>query len=59
MGTSYQRYLDVIENIESSNISEDEKIEETQRATNARKEAFKKQYGETTEFIHKQYSCSV
>ena len=55
IGKSYQRYLDVIENIESSNISEDEKIEETQRATNAREEAFKKQYGDTTEFIHKRY----
>ena len=55
MGTSYQRYLDVIENIETSNISEDEKIVENERATNAREEAFIKQYRDTKEFIHTRY----
>ena len=40
MGTSYQRYLDVIEHIESSNILQDENIVETERKTKAREEAF-------------------
>ena len=45
----------IIDNIESSNISEDENIVESERATKAREEAFIKQYRDTTEFIHTRY----
>ena len=55
MGSCYQRYLNVIDNVESSNISEDEKILETERATFAREEANIKQYGDTAEFSHKRH----
>ena len=54
MGTSYQTYLDTIENIESENISKEEKSSETERALIARQEAFVKE-GQTLEFIHKRW----
>ena len=40
MGTLYQTCLDVMENIKSAAISQDEKSSETERALEARKEAF-------------------
>ena len=50
LGTSYQTYLDVMENIKSADISEDEKSSEMERALNARKEAFIEK-GDSFEFI--------
>ena len=47
MRTSYQAYLEVIENIKYSNLSKDEKSIETERATNEREN------GDTPEFIHR------
>ena len=52
MGTSYQTYLDVMENIKSADISEDEKSSEMERALEARKEAFIEK-GDSLEFIQK------
>ena len=40
MGTGYQTYLDAIENIESSDISSEEKSNETDRALKVREDAF-------------------
>ena len=54
MGTGYQRYLDTIENIESANLSVEEKSSETLKALKAREDAFLER-GETLEFIHKRY----
>ena len=55
MGTCYQRYLNVIDNIESSKNSEDEKNLETERAVFAREEAFIKQYKDTAEFTQNSF----
>ena len=52
MGTSYQTYLDVMQNIKSADISKEVKSSETERALEARKEAFI-QKGDSLEFIHK------
>ena len=48
MGTTYQTYLDVIENIKSADINE------TERALNAREDEFLKD-GLTLDFIHKRW----
>ena len=40
MGAGYQRYIDVTENIESANISKEEKSNEIERAMKAREDAF-------------------
>ena len=37
MGQTYKRYLDVIENINDSNLSKEEKEQETERAKTERK----------------------
>ena len=50
METSYQAFLDVMENIKSADISQDEKYSETERALEARKEAFIEK-GDNLEFI--------
>ena len=54
MGTGYQSYLDVIENIESANISKEEKLTETERAMKAREDAFVLT-GQTVEYIHSRW----
>ena len=54
MGTGYQTYLDAIENIESSDISSEEKSNETDRAHKAREDAFLER-GENLDFIHKRW----
>ena len=51
MGTGYQSYLDVVENIESANIAKEEKSNEIVRAMKAREDAFVK-LGQTVESIH-------
>ena len=40
MGQTYKRYLDVIENINDSNLSKEEKEQETERAKTERKNAY-------------------
>ena len=52
MGTDYQTYLDAIGDIESANISIDEKPIERERALKARESAFLKR-GDKLDFIHK------
>ena len=52
MGTLYQTCLDVMENIKSAAISQDEKSSETERALEAIKEAFIEK-GDSFEFIQK------
>ena len=54
MGTWYQTYQDAIENIESANISREEKSSETERALKAREDALL-ETGDTLEFIHKSW----
>ena len=54
MGTRYQTYLDVIENIESANITKEKKSRETERALKAREDEFLKD-GSILEFIHKRW----
>ena len=54
MGTGYQRYLDTIENIESANLSMEEKFSETVRVLKAREYAFLER-GEMLEFMHKRW----
>ena len=54
MGTTYQTYLDVIENIKSADITEEEKSSETERALKAREDEFLKD-GLTLDFIHKRW----
>ena len=54
LGTGYQSYLDVIENIESANISNEDKSNETKRAMKAREDAFVK-LGQTVESIHSRW----
>ena len=55
IGTGYQTYIDAIENIESANISMEEKSNETERALKAREYAILER-GETLDFIHKSWS---
>ena len=54
MGTTYQTYLDVIENIKSADITEEEKSSETERALKAREDEFLRD-GLTLDFIHKRW----
>ena len=42
MGHGYQKYLNVFENIESANISEEDKSNEIERTLKAREDAFVK-----------------
>ena len=54
MGTGYQTYLYAIDNIESSDISSEEKSNETDRALKAREDAFLER-GDKLDFIHKRW----
>ena len=52
MGTEYQTFLDAMEDIESANISLEEKRIEVERALKARENAFSER-GDTLDYIHK------